>query len=107
MSWQVGIPIALSAADIRPADMQIFHEITAGMNHFDERLKSEFTEIMKLFKSENYLLYIDECPVTTGILLPMGDIGGIFNLATLPEYQKKGLMKQKRKVHLLQFSSFS
>jgi ribosomal protein S18 acetylase RimI-like enzyme len=39
---------------------------------------------------EKYLLYVDGNPIATGILVLHEDGGGIFNIAVLPEYQKKG-----------------
>ncbi len=90
MSWKVTQPKVVAKADIRPANMEIFHDITATVNQFDDKFKQEFIAIMRAFKSENYLIYADDHPVGTGVLLSMGTVGGIFNLATLPEHQKKG-----------------
>jgi len=78
---------------VRPANMEIFHEISAVTSEFDEALKKAFEKLIGSIDCENYLIYSEDKAVGTGILFSNGKIGGIFNISTLPEYQKKGYGK--------------
>lgn len=89
MSWKVE-PISSPSFDIRPADMEIFHRIFAIASEIDDSIKEEFANMMKKFDLENYLVYLDGKPVCTATFFVNGKTGAIFNMATLPEYQKKG-----------------
>lgn len=111
MVWSVQ-PIAPSAWDIRSAkeEMGIFNQITNRVYQFDEITEKRYANILETLDSENYLLFVDDEPVATGLLFPTGNIGGIFNIAVLPEHQKKGyartmmgfLMQRANELHLTQ-----
>lgn len=111
MTWAVRSGVA-PEVDIRSADenREGFNQITGVVSHFDENLKQKFGEILKNFDSENYLIFLEGKPIGTGILFAKGKVGGIFNLAVLPEHQKKGfgrammefLMQRARELHLEQ-----
>lgn len=81
--------------DIRPADgdLETFYQIVADVFHFDEVVHKRYAALMGKIKAENYLIYIDDKPVATGTLFPHGQVGGVFNIATLPKYQGKGCAK--------------
>ncbi len=89
MTWQVK-PVEVPSFDIRPANMVIFMDIMATNFHCDETTKKGIAEMTNKIDAENYLIYLDCEPVGTGTLFPQGKIGGIFNVSTLPEHQKKG-----------------
>jgi GNAT superfamily N-acetyltransferase len=91
MTWSVR-PMTTSEWDIRSAKqtMDIFNQITSIVFHFDELTKQKYANILKTFDSENYLLFVNDEPIATGIVFPHKTIGGIFNLAVLPEHQKQG-----------------
>lgn len=91
MAWDVE-PTISTEYDIRSAkgNMEAFNQITSDVFHLDETIKQKYANILKTFESENYLLFVDDKPVATGILFSNGNVGGIFNLGVLPEHQKKG-----------------
>ena len=69
MAWPVR-PMMTSEWDIRSAktDMAVFNQITSIVFHFDEMTKQKYANILKTFDSENYLLFVNDEPVATGIL---------------------------------------
>lgn len=84
-------PVAASDYQIEVANLEIFHHLLAKNFHFDEPVKKGFAKLLKnVMEAENYLIYHQGQPVGTGTLIPKGKTGGIFNISTLPEYQKKG-----------------
>lgn len=89
MAWSV-TPIAMPSADIRKADadMTIFHDILATTFHLDQATKEGFVQLLGKIKAENYLLYLEDKPVGIGTLFPTEKVGGIFDIAVLPDYQK-------------------
>lgn len=89
MVWQVH-PLIAPPSDIRLADRKAFDEITAIAFEFSEALQEKYSALLDQTKGEFYLTYFDGIPVTTGYLLMKGDIGGIFNIGTLPEYERRG-----------------
>lgn len=91
MAWPVR-PVITSEYNIRSAkkNMKVFNQVTSVVFHFDEIMKEKYADILKTFDSENYLLFVNDEPIATGILFSNGNIGGIFNVAVLPEHQKKG-----------------
>lgn len=111
MAWPVQAMIP-SEWDIRSAkkEMKAFNQITGHVYHFDEIIASKYANILDTFNSESYLLFVDDKPVATGLLFPNGNVGGIFNIAVLPEHQKKGcarammtfLMLRANELHLRQ-----
>lgn len=89
MTWNVK-PMNLPKCTIEIADLEIFHHILATTFQFDEAVKEGFAKLLENAEAENYLIYHEGQPVGTGTLIPNGKTGGIFNIATLPKYQKKG-----------------
>lgn len=89
MSWTVK-SIPLPSAEIARADMDVFHQILATTLHMDEAVKEGFSRLLDNTEAENYLIYLNGTPVGTGTLLRKGINGGIFNVATLPDYQNRG-----------------
>lgn len=88
MTWRVE-PISSPPAVIVPADMEVFHRILG----LDGAVKEGFAKLLGNIEAENYLISLEGKPVGTGTLFPKGKNGGIFNVATLPEYQKRGCGK--------------
>jgi ribosomal protein S18 acetylase RimI-like enzyme len=76
--------------DIRRTNDEIFHQIVATVNELDEITQHEYARLLDQDCCENYVIFADEKPVGTGTLVVRGYLGGIFNIATLPEYQRKG-----------------
>ena len=83
-------PVTTLNYDIRPADKETFYQIIADIFQFDELVKEKYADLMGRIGAENYLIYIDGKPVGTGTLFPNGETGGIFNISTLPQYERKG-----------------
>lgn len=111
MAWSVE-SVTPSEWDIRAAheNMEIFNQITNAVFDFDETTGQKFADILRTLDSENYLIFSNGKPIGTGILLSNREIGGIFNIAVLPEHQKKGharammefLMHRANQLHLKQ-----
>jgi len=89
MTWSVR-PIALPSSVIKPAHLEIFNHILATVYHFDEVVKEGFSTLIDNRKAEHYLIHLDDRPVGTGTIITNGETAGVFNMATLPEYQKRG-----------------
>lgn len=89
MTWTVK-PIAVSNYQIEVANLEIFYDLIGIAFHFDEVIKKWLATVLEKVEAENYSLYHDGQPVGMGTLIPNGKVGGIFNIATLPEYQKRG-----------------
>lgn len=91
MFWPVQA-IEAKSADIRSTqnNMDVFNDITSAVFHFDEITKEKYAHILTTLASENYLLYVNGKPVATGLLYVNGHVGGVFNIAVLPEQQCKG-----------------
>lgn len=83
-------PINTLNYDIRPADKETFYQIIADIFQFDELIKERYADLMGRIGAENYLIYLDGKPVGTGTLFPNGETGGIFNISTLPQYERRG-----------------
>lgn len=89
MTWKVK-PLNLPKYQIEVANLEIFHNLLSTTFHLDEGVKTGFARLLENVEAENYLIYHDGQPIGTGTLIPNGDIGGIFNITTLSEHQKKG-----------------
>lgn len=89
MTWAVK-PVALSNGHIEAANFEIFSDILATTFHLDEVVTEGYAKLLEKDGIENYLIFIDAQPVGIGTLISKGKIGGIFNIGTLPEYQKRG-----------------
>ncbi len=106
MTWQTA-SLPAPNQTIAPADAE-FHSIVAKTFQFDQTVKEGFAKLVANVEAENYLIYAEGKPVGTGTLIPNGKTGGIFNLAVLPEYQRRGLgrammqflMHRAAKLHL-------
>lgn len=90
MSWDV-TPTPSPKLEIRDADMEIFHEILGASLHYSEEVKQGSLRLLREKKGEHYIVHLDGKPVGTGTLFIQGDIGAVFHVATLPEYQKRGV----------------
>lgn len=89
MTWDVK-PVNYPNNRIENADLKIFHDLLASSFQLDDVVKEGFAKLLQNVKAENYLSYHDGQAVGTGTLFPNGKIGGIFNIATQPDFQKKG-----------------
>jgi len=89
MSWDVK-PVVLNDYRVETAKLDVFNNIIATTSHFDESMRMGFFKFLEGAETENYLIYQDEEPVGTGSVVSNGKIGGIFNVAILPEHQGKG-----------------
>lgn len=89
MIWQVQ-EITKPSHQIKPAKMELFHAILAETLHFDRTLQEGFARLLDRIPAEHYIVYLDGLPVGAGTLFPNGNIGGIFNISILPDYQKRG-----------------
>lgn len=83
-------PVSEPKYEIQKADRDVFQQISASNFHFDEVLGKGYADLLDGIKAENYLVYCDGKPVCTGTLYPVGKLGGIFNISTLPEYRNRG-----------------
>ncbi len=93
MTWQVQQTeqqTELPQAQIAVADWEIFHDILAVSFQLDTEVKKQYAQMLEHVEAEHYLLYLDGRAVCTGTLIVRGKMGGIFNIATLPEYQQRG-----------------
>lgn len=84
-------------ADIRKADREAFDRITSLAFHFDPSIQEKYSALLDKTDGEFYLIYLDGKPVGTGLLLAHGEAGGIFNIATLPEYEGRGCASKMMK----------
>lgn len=94
MAWSVQ-SISSTSYDIRPvhgSNTDAFMAITARVLEIDGDVKDAYAKFIHKDQAaiEKYLLYVDGNPIATGILVQHENVGGIFNIAVLPEYQKKG-----------------
>ncbi len=92
MQWTVK-PTPAPDFDIRPvgSNMDAFMAMTSAAFHFTPEVAKAYEAFLNTKGPELYLAYMDNQPVGTGIICPCGQIGGIFNIATAPEYEKKGV----------------
>ena len=90
MSWDVK-PTDSSQLEVRVADMEVFHEILVTCLHYNEEVKRGSLDLLRERGGEHYLIYLEGKPVVTGTLFIEGELGAVFHLATLPEYQKRGV----------------
>jgi len=91
MVWSAR-PVTVAESDIRPAngDWEAFNQIIRTAFHFNELVKDRYAALLEKCPIENYLIYLGGKPVGTGSLFPYGQKGGIFNIATLAEYEGRG-----------------
>ena len=91
MAWEVK-PQKIPNVDIELVgkNMDAFNEITRSVFHFDDATIEKYSKLLERIESENYLIFLDGKPIGTGVLFMNEKVGGIFNIAILPEYQKRG-----------------
>ncbi len=89
MTWPVK-SLSVLKAEIVLANPETFYPLLAANFHLDESVTEGFAKLLKNVEAENYLIYHKGQPVSTGTLILHNKIGGIFNISTLPEYQKQG-----------------
>jgi ribosomal protein S18 acetylase RimI-like enzyme len=94
MAWKA-VPMGGIDCDIRPIGNETlaYAEIIKEAFHLDDTTLQKYMKLASHLSEENYILYVDGQPVGTGLLIPRGKEGGIFNIAILPKQQKKGLGK--------------
>ncbi len=90
MSWDVQ-PIEVPDLDIRAVNVEEFHEVYAVCSSYSEELRQGAINLLKDRSGDLFLAYLDGKPVGTGTLFVHGDVGMVFHLATLPEYQRRGI----------------
>lgn len=67
-----------------------FYRILLIVFEIEESLGRELRILADRSPAENYLVYHEDIPVGVATLYVDGKVGCIFNVAILPEYQKKG-----------------
>lgn len=101
MSWKIN-PISPPKFDIRPvtpANKETFYDIISTVYQLNEEVKIEFQKLIETCDCEDYILYIDGSPASTGTLMVNGPIGGIFNDATLPERREASTAMMQYLMH--------
>lgn len=93
MGWDVERAEAVSG-DFRKGESGLFKEMTGTIFSMEGMLLDEFCALLDSIESENVILFVDGKPAATGILLPNGKDGGVFNVGVLPEFRGRGLAKQ-------------
>ena len=96
MAWSVK-PTAPTEKSIQVANMDLFYEILSTGMQFNEIVKKEYRKFFDKTPTENYILNLGNQPASVGSLFLSGENGCIFNIATLPEHQKKGCFKSMMK----------
>jgi GNAT superfamily N-acetyltransferase len=76
--------------EIRPVDFAECKSIIAELFCLEGETLKGYANLMRSPNATHYLLYCEGKPVCTGTLLISGNVGGVFNIATLPAYQKRG-----------------
>lgn len=89
MTWEVE-SVPLPNHRIEKADLAIFHHLLSTTFNFDDIVKDGWSKLLVNIEAENYLIYHDDQPIGTGTIIANDRIGGILNIAILPEYQKRG-----------------
>lgn len=93
MSWDVKKMDAVSG-DFKRSEEGLFKEMTGTIFSMEGTLLEEFCALLHSIQSENVILFANGKPAATGILLPNGKDGGVFNVGVLPEFRGQGLAKQ-------------
>lgn len=90
MTWDVHL-LELKESKIQKACPETFHSILAKVFQFEEEVKNGFAALLQNVGAENYVIYDKNgIPIGTGSLISHQNLGGIFNISVLPEYQKQG-----------------
>lgn len=90
MIWDVQ-PTDAPELDIRPVNVEEFHEVYAVCSHYSEELKQAAINLLQDRSGELFLAYLEGKPIGTGTLFVHGEVGMVFHVATLPEYQRRGV----------------
>lgn len=89
MIWEVQ-PVEDPSLEVQPADMSVFHQILAEALRFNPDVQKGYATLLEEKGGEHYLVYLDGKPIGTGTLFIKEDMGAVFHIATLPEYQRRG-----------------
>ena len=89
MKWSV-TPISQKPQHEIQKDALAFNELVSKNFELQGELKEKFLKLLQARSAENYVVYQQGKPVGTGTFLHNGEIGGIFNMSTLPEERNKG-----------------
>lgn len=77
------------------ADLKTFTEISAISTGMTKNAESQFLAVNEAIKKQDnhvhFLAYLNETPVGVATLTTHSHSAGVWNLATLPEYRKKGI----------------
>lgn len=76
--------------EIHLADLEAFGSIIGQAYRIEKEVEEKFTDLMKKCDAESYLLFWEGQPVNTGTLFSDKQTGAIFNIATLPTFEKRG-----------------
>ncbi len=90
MSWDVQ-PTEAPELDIRSVNIQEFFDVYAVCYSYSEELKQAAINLLQDRSGELFLAYLEGKPVGTATLFVHGDIGMVFHVATLPDYQRRGV----------------
>jgi ribosomal protein S18 acetylase RimI-like enzyme len=90
MSWDVKSTDA-PELDIRSVTIEEFYEVYAACYGYSEEIKQASINVLQDKSGELFLGYLEGKPVGTVTFFVQGDTGVVFNLATLPEYQRRGV----------------
>ncbi len=90
MSWDVK-PTDAPQLEIRSVNIEEFHEVYAVCSHYTEELRQATINLLQDRSGELFLAYLEGKPVGTGTLFVHGEVGMVFHVATLPEYQRRGV----------------
>ena len=98
-------------ATIKNESGEDFYSTLGKVFEFTDAIAETFQKWMEALPAENFVLYEGDLPIGTVSLVPNNTVGGIFNLAVLPEYQKKGygrtLMQHlMHRAHILNLKHF-
>jgi GNAT superfamily N-acetyltransferase len=91
MRWPVS-QTQVTPMEIYPAymDMRIFQQIIAILFDLDEDVVAGWIRLLQNGEQESYLVCLHGNPIGTGTLFMTNGTGVIFNIATLPQFQKQG-----------------
>jgi ribosomal protein S18 acetylase RimI-like enzyme len=90
MTWEVK-PTDLPKFEVREADLDVFHDILGICLNYNEEAQQASLNLLRDKRGEHYLIYLEGKPVGTGTLFVHKDMGMVAHIATLPEYQKRGI----------------
>ncbi len=89
MTWDVR-PTALGNHSVELTTADTFQSILGLTFHVNEIIQKGYARLLEQSNAENFVVFLEGKPVGTGSMMINGKTGGIFNISTLSEYQKKG-----------------